>query len=248
MIKECIICQKQFDAKQSNYKTCSKQCQNTYFKSKMSQYYSDNRDLLIKKASAIAKREPQKGICVICNTEFIARKATTCCSEVCRSKLNLIKTCQRSKNVTEQQREERNIKKKIKYGENWNSYEGKRKIKAEKRRIRLSKDINFKLADTLRSRLKHALKGNYKTGSAVKDLGCSIEDLKRYLESKFVEGMTWDNRSKDGWHIDHIRPLANFNLTNKEELLKACHYTNLQPLWAKDNLTKGNRGIAHASI
>jgi hypothetical protein len=241
MIKECIVCQKEFDTKQSNYKTCSKQCKDTYFKSKMSQYYLDNKDHLIKKALAAAKREPQKGICVICNTEFVARKATTCCSEVCRSKLNLIKTCQRSKNLTEKQREERNLKKKIKYGENWDSYEGRRKIKAEKRRIRLSNDTNFKLADILRSRLKHALKGNYKSGSAVKDLGCSIEEFKGYLQAKFVEGMTWDNYGRDGWHIDHIKPLANFDLTNKEELLKACHYTNLQPLWAKDNLKKGNR-------
>jgi len=240
MIKECIICQKEFDAKQSNYKTCSKKCKDTHFKSKMSQYYSDNKDHLIKKASTAAKREPQKGICVICNSDFIARKATMCCSETCRSKLNLIKTCQRSKDLTTKQREERNLKKKIKYGENWNSHEGRRKIKAEKRKIRLNNDINFRLADTLRSRLKHALKGNFKSGSAVGDLGCSIEQLKKHIESKFKTGMTWDNWTRNGWHIDHIIPLSRFNLSNKEELLKACHYTNLQPLWAKDNLSKGS--------
>ena len=88
-----------------------------------------------------------------------------------------------------------------------------------------------------------ALKGNYKNGSAVKDLGCSIDELKTYLESKFQLGMTWDNWSKDGWHIDHIKPLSSFDLTDKKQLLEACHYTNLQPLWATDNLSKGDKII-----
>ena len=68
-----------------------------------------------------------------------------------------------------------------------------------------------------------------------------MEELKIYLESKFLPGMTWDNWSKDGWHIDHVVPLASFDLTNKEQFDKACHYTNLQPLWAKDNLSKSDR-------
>jgi hypothetical protein len=104
-------------------------------------------------------------------------------------------------------------------------------------------DTNFKLAYYLRCRLRHALKGNYKTGSAVQDLGCPIPEFKRYLESKFQEGMTWENWSKTGWHIDHIIPLDNFNLQNREEFLKACHYTNLQPLWAEENIRKYNKII-----
>ena len=99
-------------------------------------------------------------------------------------------------------------------------------------------DIQFKLSHNLRARLNSAIKGNYKVGSAVKDLGCSIEELKSYIESKFQPGMSWDNWSKDGWHIDHIKPLASFNLTDRNQLLEACHYTNLQPLWAIDNLSK----------
>jgi hypothetical protein len=70
-------------------------------------------------------------------------------------------------------------------------------------------------------------------------LGCSIPELKTYLESKFQEGMSWENWGIYGWHIDHIIPLDAFNLTNREEFLKACHYTNLQPLWAEENLKKG---------
>ena len=88
-----------------------------------------------------------------------------------------------------------------------------------------------------------AIKSNQKTGSAVKDLGCSIEEFKIYIESKFYnrkngEAMTWENWTKDGWHMDHVIPLSNFNLTNREEFLKANHYSNLQPLWTEDHLEK----------
>ena len=100
-------------------------------------------------------------------------------------------------------------------------------------------NINFTLRLLLRTRLNKVIKRNQKNGSSIKDLGCSIEDLKKHLESQFQPGMTWKNHGK--WHIDHIIPLSKFDLTVKEQFLKAVHYTNLQPLWAKDNLKKGNR-------
>jgi hypothetical protein len=99
-------------------------------------------------------------------------------------------------------------------------------------------DLNFKLACAIRCRLGVAIKDNAKSGSAVADLGCTIPELRAHLESKFKPGMTWDNWSKDGWHIDHIRPLAKFDLENREQFLEAVHYTNLQPLWASENIHK----------
>lgn len=102
-------------------------------------------------------------------------------------------------------------------------------------------NLQFKIRDNLRNRLRMALKNNQKVGSAVKDLGCSIDELKTYLESKFQPGMSWDNWSKDGWHIDHIKPLSSFDLSDRKQMLEVCHYTNLQPLWATDNLTKNNK-------
>lgn len=117
----------------------------------------------------------------------------------------------------------------------------KDKIKEEQQlyaKNRRKLDINFRLAGNLRSRLNKAIKNNYKTGSAVSDLGCSIEQLKKHLELQFTEGMSWNNYGD--WHIDHIQPLANFDLTDEKELKKACHYTNLQPMWAKDNIIKSN--------
>lgn len=102
-------------------------------------------------------------------------------------------------------------------------------------------DINFRLSVILRRRLRDALKNNSKKVSAVKSLGCSIQEFKSYLESKFQLGMTWENYGYEGWHIDHIIPLANFDLTNKMECEKACHYTNLQPLWAEENFRKNDK-------
>ena len=104
-------------------------------------------------------------------------------------------------------------------------------------------DIQYKLRHNLRTRLGDAIRCNQKVGSAVKDLGCTIEELKSYLESKFQPGMTWNNWTVDGWHIDHIKPLASFDLTDRNQLLEACHYTNLQPMWAKDNLIKSDKLI-----
>lgn len=114
-----------------------------------------------------------------------------------------------------------------------------------KRRIylknRFATNINFKLSHCLRRRNNNAIKNNQKSGSAVKDLGCTIAELKFHLESKFHPGMTWDNWGNNGWHIDHIVPLSSFDLTDREQFLKACHYSNTQPLWAIDNMKKGNR-------
>jgi hypothetical protein len=70
-------------------------------------------------------------------------------------------------------------------------------------------------------------------------IGCSPKELKEYIESLWLPGMTWDNHTHDGWHIDHIIPLC--SAETKEEIYKLNHFSNLQPLWAKDNLTKGGK-------
>ena len=114
--------------------------------------------------------------------------------------------------------------------------------KAEKvanERKRMAEDNEYKLACSLRSRINIAIKCGYKSGSAVRDLGCSISELVLHLEAQFRQGMSWENWARDGWHIDHRKPLASFDLTDREQFEQACHYTNLQPLWAKENLSKG---------
>jgi hypothetical protein len=93
-------------------------------------------------------------------------------------------------------------------------------------------DINRIIAHKLRTRIRRAVK----TGSAIKNLGCSVPELKAHLEKMFSEGMTWENYGK--WEIDHIKPLSSYNLEILEELKSACHYLNLQPLWKADNIRK----------
>jgi hypothetical protein len=103
---------------------------------------------------------------------------------------------------------------------------------------RYNNDIQFRLRVILRNRLLQSIKTDAKAGSAVQDLGCSINEFKDYLESKFVPGMTWENMGD--WHIDHIHPLSKYDLGDVEQFKQACHYTNLQPLWKEDNLRKGS--------
>jgi hypothetical protein len=110
----------------------------------------------------------------------------------------------------------------------------------EYERKKLKTDINWVLRKRLRARLRAALKGISKSKSTMELLGIShLDFLKTYLECKFKEGMTWENRHL--WHIDHIKPCSSFDLTKPEEQAKCFHYTNLQPLWASENLSKGNR-------
>lgn len=97
------------------------------------------------------------------------------------------------------------------------------------------------MAILIRSRLSNALNGQFKSGSSIDDLGCTVDEFIIYIESKFLAGMNWDNHGRRGWHLDHIIPISSFDLSNREEFLKAVHYTNIQPLWAIDNLRKSNK-------
>lgn len=97
----------------------------------------------------------------------------------------------------------------------------------------------FKIRKNLRTRIYHALKCTPKIDTTMRLVGCSIEYLMAYIEGKFLDGMTWDNYGE--WHIDHIRPCASFDLTDLQQQKQCFNYRNLQPLWAKDNLLKGDR-------
>jgi len=107
-------------------------------------------------------------------------------------------------------------------------------------RDRLKTDINFKLRKTIRARIRLALKNDKKRSKTLKLLGVNnIITAKKHLEKLFKPRMTWKNHGK--WHIDHIIPCSSFDLTKASEQRECFHYTNLQPLWASENLAKGSK-------
>lgn len=107
----------------------------------------------------------------------------------------------------------------------------------------LANNISASISHRLRTRIRKAIKEQYgiKAYSSVELLGCTIDECRRYLELKFSGGMSWDNYGL--WHIDHIKPCISFDLTDPEQQKICFHYTNLQPLWAKENLLKGSKLI-----
>ena len=116
-------------------------------------------------------------------------------------------------------------------------------------RCRSRRDPAFAIRLRLRARLVHVIR-RYMTPAprSVRrvidhSLGCSMSELRSHLESKFLPGMSWDNRNE--WHVDHIKPLCAFDLADPEQQAVAFHYSNLQPLWALDNMRKGGRWQPH---
>jgi hypothetical protein len=101
-------------------------------------------------------------------------------------------------------------------------------------------NVEYRLMMNFRRRLSKALKGNPKLSTTMKLIGCSIKELKAHLEVNFELGMNWSNYGKNGWVIDHIKPCALFDMKKESEQKLCFHYTNLQPLWEKDNLKKSD--------
>ena len=112
------------------------------------------------------------------------------------------------------------------------------KINARERERRKT-DSLYKMKGNLRNRTSAAFKnkGYSKTSKTQEILGIDWKTVKAHIEKQFTKGMCWDNYGE--WHIDHIMPLASANTI--EETIKLCHYTNLQPLWALDNIKKGDK-------
>lgn len=164
----------------------------------------------------------------------------------------------RDKNIIREQRKEYRhknkeklkLKKKQWYDSNRDAILEQKKIylQSNKEQINASRakrtkeNINFKLALYLRCRINSAIKTNQKSGSAVRDLGCSIPFFKDYIESLFHGGMTWDNWG-DVWELDHIKELWEFNLTDLIQFKEAVNYLNMQPLLIEDHRKKTADGM-----
>lgn len=159
------------------------------------------------------------------------------------------------KKIYDKKRYEQNREKYLSFGKKYYSnnkdkcilmqkeYRKKHKNKLSKRaseirKYKLKNDPFFTAVRKLRSLVETAFKRVKQNKPMCTEalLGCSFEFAKKHIESLFTTGMTWQNHGRNGWHIDHIKPISSFDIN---DLHLANHYTNLQPLWAKDNLSKG---------
>jgi len=151
----------------------------------------------------------------------------------------------KKRNLSEEQKQklkenrEMNKEKCYLYNHNWRikNKEHSKQYKEWKRQT----SIQFRLIENLRARMGRAIKYNnaIKSDKTIKLIGCNLDTLQKHLEKQFKDNMNWNNYGQ--WHIDHILPCASFDLTKEEEQKKCFHYSNLQPLWAKENYKKSNK-------
>jgi len=226
-IKKCLICEKEFTTYKKTKIFCSKECAIKYKIQYDKKYYS--------------KPDVRKKI----NQQ---------------QKINRAKLSSETKKKYAENNKNWRIKNKEKVRQNWINWylkpENKEKVRISankpKRkettrtyyRNRRKNDPQFKLINNLRTRLAHLISRNPKIIKNEKTrelIGCSVEELKLYIEKKFLVGMSWDNYNYETWHIDHIKPLSLAKNMDDIIRLKLMHYTNLQPLWAKDNIKKSNK-------
>lgn len=128
-------------------------------------------------------------------------------------------------------------------------YQRTEKYKAYQRNyksIKRDKNISFKITENMRNRLQIAIKSGKKKFKTLVYVGCSLDELRKHIESQFKDGMLWSNYGKGygKWGIDHIKPCSSFNLSNELEIYKCFNYTNLQPLWHNENSSKNDKNLA----
>ena len=158
------------------------------------------------------------------------------------------------KEYYESNKEDIKEKNKKRYYENQEEHQSKardryNKLNPDRRRMVKNKYYHNKRkndpCDKIRRNLSRRIRDFIKKDNiTTKDLlGCSFEDFRQYLESLFLNGMNWENYGVHGWHIDHIIPCDSFDLSNPYQVKQCFHFSNLQPLWAKDNIIKSNKII-----
>jgi hypothetical protein len=131
----------------------------------------------------------------------------------------------------------------LKNKEKIKEYRGTLKYKEKKKKYikeKLKTNNEFRIVSNLRTRLREAIKdqNTEKAFKFIELLGCTAKEAREHIENQFKKGMTWENYGVLGWHIDHIIPCSYFDLTDPEQQKKCFNYTNLQPLWAHENLSK----------
>lgn len=184
--------------------------------------------------------------CVTCGKIFERHAPAKSCSQPCRKIATAnFPSCSKEKQSAATRKSYQKHKAKRRAEGLAYYYQNKNRansLHAANSKKRYGSDHCYKLALLLRTRLNLALQRQSKKGSAVQLLGCSIQQFAKYISAQFQIGMSWHNRGigHSCWHLDHVKPLASFDLTDQTQLAAACHFSNYQPLWSSDNIRKGN--------
>ncbi len=190
----------------------------------------------------------------ICNGKLCKGKEKPL-SEFHKRSLSIDKLQHQCKNCVKEVDKVRYLKNKekiLKYGKEYrDKNKQKRKDYCDKNRNKIKKqtkqytknklknDISFKISHNLRCRINSALNGFTKSLNTMLLIGCEIDYFMYHIQKQFKRGMHWDNHGE--WHIDHKSPCAKFDLSKPSEQRKCFHFSNLQPLWAIENIRKGSK-------
>lgn len=145
---------------------------------------------------------------------------------------------QKNKESINEKRKERNNKKSLEYY--YKNKEIQNKKSVERNKEKMKNDYFFRLKHNIRTLIRKSTQNQFTTKSkkTIEILGCSFDEFKSYLESKFDEKMNWENQGTY-WHMDHIIPIS--SAQTEEDVYRLNHYTNFQPLYWEDNLKKSNK-------
>ncbi len=241
--RKCKTCEEVFDIEQFPIKTRGRDGKMTQYRYHCkSCWYKMERERRAKKRPPKPELNLKEGymLCSVCDQELPEEEFSP--SHRGRNKKGRCKSCLRKINMKRYREDEEKREWFRQYYQ-----KNKEKIKEEikdykkKNRDKINSSVTRKIRKSQAKRVKQALAraDSDKELSTLEYLGCTAKELKVHIESQFTEGMNWDNYGFYGWHIDHIKPLCQFDITDLEEQKKAFHYTNLQPLWAEENLKKG---------
>lgn len=252
----CIICGKEFIAGAPNANLCTdKECRKISKKKYYAEYRKNNSENIKKLAKKHRDLHKEKTKEYYNNNKEKINKYTSNWQKNNKCKLkeyydnNKEKYAEIRKRYYQKNKRKIIDKNKIYSKENYKEYYSNNKEKIIKRATKYAKNerlINpaYRIRAAISLRISNAIK-NKKTKSSLKYIDFTVNELMLHLESKFQEGMTWDNQGLE-WHIDHIKPVAAFKLIKDDgeldfEQIKVCwSLDNLQPLWAKDNIIKGS--------
>jgi hypothetical protein len=237
----CSQCNKEFIKTKNNQKYCSKECSKEAFKITNKKYQQSDKGKAVRKKALKKYKKSNKG-----------KESEKRYLQSEKGKLAVKKSAKKYKTKYNQSDRGREVIKqgRKKYSQSASGKETIRKYKQSDRGKELRKkdhlkrmktDPLYKLIYNTRARLRIFYKASNikKTNKTFKMVGCTPEFLKQHLEKQFKPGMSWKNNTKNGWHIDHIVPIS--LAMSSEDVEKLSHYTNLQPMWATENLKKGNK-------